>query len=264
MTPVLIVGAGPAGLIAAIRLREAGIQVRLIDEQAADGSHGFPSVIHQRTLRILNSMGITAPLEWRGHDVTRLAVYSDGRRRAVLELPSTGEIGSAAMTLPQDVLREALLNRLSSLGTPVEWQTRLVTLEQDSRRVRVGLVRRERSDDKRARFEPAWLDLASESLDAEFVIGADGPQSAVRENLGIDWVPSGRTGHWADKASTSECAKPTISRCALSSSWGGLELPACASRTVSVAASRGTDNSSPRCCPACQRVETISTTCCCN
>ena len=137
---VLIAGASPAGLIAAIRLREAGVDVRVFDRLTADGMHCFPTVLHPRTLRLLSSVGVAAPLEWRGHDVTRLAVYMDGRRHAVLELPSGGERGPATMTLPEDVLRRSLLRRLSDLGTRVEWQTRLIALEQDPTRVRLRVA----------------------------------------------------------------------------------------------------------------------------
>ena len=188
----LIVGASPAGLIAAIRLREEGVDVRVIDDLTADGTHCFPTVLHPRTLRLLSSIGVAAPLEWRGHRVARLAVYMDGRRHAVLELPSAGEPGSDTMTLPQDVLRGALLRRLSDLGTQVEWQTRLAAIEQSVAKVRVRLVRRERADGRRRRFEPEWIDVAAQDVHAQFVIGADGTQSSVRRQLGIEWLPSCR------------------------------------------------------------------------
>jgi 2-polyprenyl-6-methoxyphenol hydroxylase-like FAD-dependent oxidoreductase len=108
-SPVLIVGAGPVGLVAAIHLREQGFPVRVIDEQTADSKRTYPVVLHPRTLRILSSLGVSAPLEWRGHAITRLAIYCESERRAVLELPAAGEMSAGAMTLPQDVLRRALM-----------------------------------------------------------------------------------------------------------------------------------------------------------
>jgi 2-polyprenyl-6-methoxyphenol hydroxylase-like FAD-dependent oxidoreductase len=190
--PVLVVGAGPVGLIAAIRLREQGVAVRVVDEQSAEAKRTYPVILHPRTLYILASLGVTAPLEWRGRFIKHLAVYADDLRRVVLDLPSAEQIAPGAMTLPQDVLREALMNRLSSLGTEVEWTTRLVALQQSEGFVRVGLVRRERVEGVAPTFMPEWSDVAAQTMEAEFVVGADGTRSTVRKTLGIEMIERGQ------------------------------------------------------------------------
>ena len=134
---MLIVGAGPVGLVAAIRLREQGVDVRIVDEQTEASKRTYPVVIHPRTLRLLSSLGVTAPLEWRGRAIRHLAVYTNEVRRAVLDLPSAEPIAPGALTLPQDVLRQALVHRLATLGVEVEWKTHLVALAQDPDQVRV-------------------------------------------------------------------------------------------------------------------------------
>jgi len=191
-TQVLIVGAGPVGLVAAIRLREQGLAVRIIDEQTGDGKRTYPVLLHPRTLQILASLGVRAPLEWRGRFIKHLAVYADGLRRVVLDLPSAEEIAPGALTLPQDVLRQGLMTRLSGLGTDVEWKTRLVALEQDDALVRVGLMRRERVEGEASVLKPEWLDVAAETVEAAFVIGADGVGSTVRTAIGIELVQRGK------------------------------------------------------------------------
>lgn len=190
--PVLIVGAGPVGLAAAIRLRLEGVDVRIIDEQPADQKRTYPVLLHARTLRVLDTLGVTAPLEWRGHAVMHLGIYTDGQPRATLDLPSAGYIAPGALTLPQDVLRRALMQRLSTLGTEVEWQTRVVGLEQDDRGVRVNLVHRERVEGKAPELKPEWLDVSAKSLDAHFVVGADGCRSTLRQLLGVGWESRGQ------------------------------------------------------------------------
>lgn len=189
---MLIVGAGPVGLVAAIRLREQGVDVRIVDEQTEVGKRTYPVLLHPRTLRILGALGVTAPLEWRGRTITRLAAYADGMPRGVLTLPSAGPMAAGALTLPQDVLRQALMHRLSTLGVEVEWQTRLVALDQDPARARVDLVRRERVEGEGPELKPEWLDVSTQSVEVDFVIGTDGCRSAVRQALGIEMVQHGR------------------------------------------------------------------------
>lgn len=188
---VLVVGAGPVGLVAAIRLRERGIAVRVVDEQSAESKRTYPVILHPGTLHILASLGVTAPLEWRGRFIKQLTVYADDVRRVALDLPSAEEVAPGAMTLPQDVLRQGLANRLSDLGTEIEWQTRLVALEQSEGFVRAGLMRRERVAGSAPSREPEWVDVGSESVEVEFVVGADGVRSTVRTALGIEMVERG-------------------------------------------------------------------------
>lgn len=184
---VLVVGAGPVGLAAALTLRERGARVRIIDEQASEQKRTYPVILHPRTLRILESLGVTAPLEWRGHVIRQLAVYTDGQRREVLDLPAGGSCSPGALTLPQDVLRQALSYRLSELGVRVEWKTRLLALEQGTGRVRSTLVRRERVEGEAPELRPEWFDVASATTESAFVVGADGVHSLVRDKLGIGW-----------------------------------------------------------------------------
>jgi len=188
---VLIVGAGPVGLVTAIRLRQQGHAVRIIDELTSETKRNYPVVLHPRTLHVLADLGVNALLEWRGRFIRHVAVYADGLRRVVLDLPSAEQVAPGAMTLPQDVLRQGLKNRLSALGTEVEWKTRLVGLEQSEGLVRVGLMRRERLEGEPPALKLEWLDVAAETFEVDFVVGADGGRSTVRETLGIEMVERG-------------------------------------------------------------------------
>jgi 2-polyprenyl-6-methoxyphenol hydroxylase-like FAD-dependent oxidoreductase len=176
-TQVLVVGAGPVGLMAALRLREQGVDVRVIDQQAEHGIHTFPVVLHPTTLRLLEAVGMADALFWRGRSVSHLAVYTDGERRAVLDLPRAAGISPGALTLPQDTLRKALMTALHNRGVAIEWNTRLASLQQDEHAVRGWLEAR--VPGQRSTFE------------AEYAIGADGYDSAVRSALGIELVEHG-------------------------------------------------------------------------
>ncbi len=191
-TQVLVVGAGPVGLMAALRLREQGVDVRVIDQGGEHGAHSFPVVLHPLTLRMLSSLNLSEALFWRGRPVTELTIYTEGERRAVLELPQAAGISPGALTLPQDVLRKVLTHALATLGVSVAWETRLAVVQQDERRVRGSLMRR---------ALPAPTSAAASeqscSFEADFVVGADGYDSAVRAALGIELVPHGALSSYA-------------------------------------------------------------------
>jgi 2-polyprenyl-6-methoxyphenol hydroxylase-like FAD-dependent oxidoreductase len=181
------------GLAAAITLRQQGIRVRVVDEHSAEAKRTHPVLLHPQTLRVLAALGVSEPLAWSGRFIKHLAVYADNLRRVVLDLPSAEEVAPGAMTMPQDVLRRLLTLRLSKLGVEVEWQTRLVSLEQEADAVRVALVRRRRVEGLAPELKPEWLDVAAESAEAELVVGADGVASTVRQAMGIEMILHGET-----------------------------------------------------------------------
>ncbi len=184
-TQVLVVGAGPVGLLAALRLREQGIDVRIIEQQTELRARTYPVVLHPQSLRLLNDLGLSAALFWRGRPVTRLAVYTEYERRAVLDPPKVKGVAAGLLTLPQDVLRQALTNALTRTGVSIEWNTRLAVLAQDEGAVWGRLVQQ----------EPCAIGAVSrvsvDAFDADYVIGADGYESTVREALGIKLTEHG-------------------------------------------------------------------------
>jgi 3-(3-hydroxy-phenyl)propionate hydroxylase len=186
----------------ALRLREQGIEVRIVDQQAEHAMHTFPVVLHPLSLRLLGSLGLTEALLWSGRSVSHLAIYTDGERRAVLDLPSAAGISPGALALPQDVLRKALTNGLLSRGVSIEWNTRLASLQQDAYAVR-GWLQTDDSDGHALNQPGALRPFAFE---ADYVIGADGYDSSVRHALGIELVELGPLQSYAFFDATSRRA----------------------------------------------------------
>jgi pentachlorophenol monooxygenase len=190
---VLVVGAGPVGLTAALRLREQGVDVRIIDQQPQHAIHTFPVLLHPLTLRLLDSLGLTEVLAWQGRPVSHLAVYTEGERRAVLDLPKVSGVSPGAMTLPQDILRKALTTALAKRGVDIEWNTRLISMRQDEDAVQgvlsvsePGTLRREDAPASRVGI-----------FEVDYVIGCDGYDSAVRAAVGIELVERGALHSYA-------------------------------------------------------------------
>ena len=69
-TDLLIIGAGPAGLMAACWAAQYDMSTRIIDEKSGRTRTGHADGIHSRTLEILESFGVVDPILRQGvHDV---------------------------------------------------------------------------------------------------------------------------------------------------------------------------------------------------
>ena len=172
---VLIVGAGPTGLVLALWLARAGISVRIIDRTAAPGTTSRAIVFHARNLEFYQQLGIAQLAVQGGEQLTEGNLWVGGRRVAGIELGRAGEGVSPypfMLIFPQDRQEEMLIGQLALLNVHVERGTALVSFEQDADGVHASL--------QSAR--------GIEMIDARYVGGCDGAHSTVREVLGTQFT----------------------------------------------------------------------------
>jgi putative polyketide hydroxylase len=179
--PVLIVGAGPAGLAAAIALERHGVESLVVDRRLERSSLPRATTISTRTMELIRSWGLADEVLAGGVDVDWLMWESPtlaGADRGVgieVGLPTRAQaalispMGPACV--PQDHLERVLLDHLQSRGPArVELGTALEGLEKGPDHVRVTL-----------------RDAAGRSrvVTADYAVAADGARSTVRGALGI-------------------------------------------------------------------------------
>src|SRR5262249_34229377 len=138
--PVLVVGAGPAGLTAAAALGRSGVDCLLVDRRLQPSSHPRATTISTRTMELLRSWGLEervraggAGVEWLRGRCETLARAAGGAGVEV-GLPTRAQAAlispTAPACVPQDHLENVLLTYLRSLGPArVELGTELVGLE---------------------------------------------------------------------------------------------------------------------------------------
>ena len=171
---VLIVGAGPTGLTAAIELTLRGITIRIIDkvpprpptESRALGTNA-------RSQEIFERQGSLAPMRAAGVPLRGFSFFSKEKRIARIDLTHLESPYPAMLHLRQAETEQVLLDRLAELGVAVERPVELTALSQDERAVRATLTR---------------PDGQSEELTTSYLIGADGARSKVRKALGLEFV----------------------------------------------------------------------------
>jgi 2-polyprenyl-6-methoxyphenol hydroxylase-like FAD-dependent oxidoreductase len=166
---VLIVGAGPVGLVLAIELARRGVPLRLIDRLAQPTTESRAVVVHARSLEMLEALGVVEELIASGQKTTAAEFHGDGKTLARIPLTGLGTRYSFSVTTPQTETERILTARLTALGVSVERGTTLFGLDQDARGVRARVKR---------------ADGEEETIDADWLVGTDGSHSSVRGAIG--------------------------------------------------------------------------------
>jgi 2-polyprenyl-6-methoxyphenol hydroxylase-like FAD-dependent oxidoreductase len=168
--PVLIVGAGPTGLAAAMSLARAHTNVRLIDRSPQRAAYSRAIGIQARTLELFEQHRVVEPFLSLGHRLRAANLYSNGHRLARLDFDPLQTRYPYLLCLDQSVTERLLTEHLATLGVQIERGVQLVGLKQDASQVEAHLLH---------------ADGHQETCRAAYVIGADGAHSTVRHLLGM-------------------------------------------------------------------------------
>jgi 2-polyprenyl-6-methoxyphenol hydroxylase-like FAD-dependent oxidoreductase len=169
-SPVLVVGAGPVGLLLACELARRGVAARVIDKLPRPTTESRAIIVHARSLEMLERVGVVDEVMATGLKVTGAQFHADGATRAQIPLNTVDSPYPFSVTLPQTDTERILAERLVALGGAVERGTELVGLKEDEPVVRARL-RRE--------------DGREEAVESFWIAGTDGSHSAVRSAVGM-------------------------------------------------------------------------------
>jgi len=179
---VLVIGAGPVGLMTALQLKRHSVDVKIIDHAEPSSAKSPAVVLHPRTVEMLAEFGLGEPLRWQGHSFDHIEVFANREKAARLTLPVDGEFAKGALTLPQNVLRAALEGALRAIGVEVEYGLRFTHADQRPNEVVSWLTLHPKSG---SGLVPPTAPTDAPRVVSKFVVGADGFRSTVRDRLGI-------------------------------------------------------------------------------
>lgn len=170
-TSVLVVGAGPVGLTAALELRRRGIDVTIVDRLPEPPHYAKAVGIQPRTLEIWDAMGIVRAALDLSTPMRGQIVFVDGREATRIDLELPDDVPYRFACMPQYSTEEVLRDALRDRGVEVRRGVELTSFTEDAD----GVVATLRDADG------SW------QCTAGYLVGCDGAHSAVRRGLGVSF-----------------------------------------------------------------------------
>lgn len=172
-TEVLIVGAGPSGLMMACQLAIHNVPFRIIDKKIGETRYSGALVVHARTLEIFGQMGISDQALREGVAVSKIKISFNGRNSIPLNIKNIGEGISPfpnLFLLEQSITERLLRDFILKYGYTIERKTELIEFGQDTSGV-ASLVK--------------LPDGKEEVIKSAYLVAADGGLSTIRTRAKI-------------------------------------------------------------------------------
>ncbi len=168
---VLVVGAGPTGLLLAAELQRRGVQCLLVDAHSGPNHWDRATVVHPRSLELFESLGLVDELLDAGTPQRGATLYSGGDVLGSLDTASAGSRYAYDVGVSEEVTERILTAYLERQGGSVTRGSKLVGLTAGDDSVRAALER----------------DGETDEVEARWVIGCDGLHSPTRAAVGVEY-----------------------------------------------------------------------------
>ena len=177
-TNVVIIGAGPTGLSLACQFVRYGIDFVIIEKNEGITPYSKAIGVHARTLEIYEQIGLRQKAVEQGTVAGKARLLVGGEVRGELDFSNIGEGLSPypfVLMLEQSKNEKLLYEYLQSCRKEVLWRTELESFSQN---------------DSGVTLQVKTAGTASQTIEAKYLVGCDGPKSPVRHTLGLSFEGS--------------------------------------------------------------------------
>ena len=185
--PILIAGAGPTGLTAAMELSRFGIPVRLIEKLPEPATTSRAIGVQARTLELLQQRGLASEMVRLGNQAHGGSVYGGGKRLFRLDFDSLDSRYNYTLLLSQAETERILREAVGRQGVTIERGVELVALAQDA-------LSHDPSPVQAVLRHP---DGKLEQTKAPWLISAEGAHSLARTTLDLQFEGKTFASHYA-------------------------------------------------------------------
>ncbi|PWW01448.1 2-polyprenyl-6-methoxyphenol hydroxylase-like FAD-dependent oxidoreductase [Hoeflea marina] len=178
---ILVVGAGPTGLTAALQLARRGYLPRIIDGKDRPTSLSRAVGISPNSLDLLEPTGVTELLLAKGLKVRQLCFHASGRQLCQLDFTQLGHRFDFLLSLPQRETERCMVAALERQGIHVEWGSELVAVDRDGARLLAAIRAPE----------------GAITVSCDHLFGADGAHSTVRRQMRAEFEGKTHRRRWS-------------------------------------------------------------------
>lgn len=171
---VLVVGAGPTGLMAATLLRRSGVAVRIVEQRTEPTRESRAFAVQARTLELMRSIGLAETFLSQGVSVDGVNIHVKGRFRGGLDFTRANATDTPypiILMIPQSRTETILAADCEAQGLTIERGVTVASVEQDAAGATTHIT----------------TASGEQTIRSAYVIGADGSRSVVRQKCGFGW-----------------------------------------------------------------------------
>src|ERR1700722_3182877 len=167
-TDVLIVGAGPTGLVLALWLTKLGVPVRILDRTTEPGTTSRALAVHARTLELYEQLDLAEGVMKNGLAVRAINLWASGKHETRVDFGDAGHDLTRYpffQMFPQDEHEKLLIAKLKEMGVQVERRTEMTGFTDHGDRLTAQIAGPK----------------GAETVECRYLAGCDGARSKTRE-----------------------------------------------------------------------------------